>query len=366
MLTELVGVARDEAVDRRARVRRRLRPFRAVGGGRAHRLPHPARAARRRAAPSSSIPGNHDNAKRFAAIEQLFERRRHRRRARASGGRRRAASSSSAPATGRADRADRCAPVGAENGAVRRRGDDGPRGGRRYQAYAEELPRLLTALCSTVRRRRRSTVLAAHLFVGGARVGGGERELTVGDLFAIAPQALPTTPQYIALGHVHRPQPVPAASVPARYAGSLLQLDFGEREQDKSVVVIDVEPGLPARTRARPADRRPAAARRDRGRSTTCGAWTSTPRPGCRVDPRAATARRRDSPTTSGPCSRMRSRCASTTSAPPASASPASSAALAARAVHAVLRASATAHAADERLMKLFDELLEEVTGAPA
>ena len=74
-------------------------------------------------------------------------------------------------------------------------------------------------------------VLAGHLFVSGAKLGGGERELTIGQIFAINAAALPTTPQYIALGHVHRPQDVPGAAIPARYAGSPLQLDFGEADQ---------------------------------------------------------------------------------------------------------------------------------------
>lgn len=119
------------------------------------------------------------------------------------------------------------------------------------KAYAEELPRLLTALCSSFEAGK-VHILAAHVFVGGSRIGGGERELTVGDLFAIAPQALPKTPQYIALGHVHRPQEITAAAVPARYAGSLLQLDFGEREQDKSVTLVTVDPGKPAKVRTIP------------------------------------------------------------------------------------------------------------------
>jgi exonuclease SbcD len=38
---------------------------------------------------------------------------------------------------------------------------------------------------------------------------------------------------------------VNTAPVPTRYSGSLLQLDFGEREQEKSVAIVDVEPGRP-------------------------------------------------------------------------------------------------------------------------
>src|SRR3954453_21651315 len=77
------------------------------------------------------------------------------------------------------------------------------------KAYAEELPRLLGALCSAFRPGK-IHLLAAHVFVGGARVGGGERELTVGDLFAIAPQGLPATPQHIRLRPVPRPAGRPA------------------------------------------------------------------------------------------------------------------------------------------------------------
>ena len=58
--------------------------------------------------------------------------------------------------------------------------------------------------------------------------------------------------QYVALGHVHRPQRVSGAAGPARYAGSLLQLDFGEAGDDKSVTLVDLEPGEPARTRTVP------------------------------------------------------------------------------------------------------------------
>lgn len=120
-----------------------------------------------------------------------------------------------------------------------------------YQAYAEQLPVVIGALCRSLDPGA-VTVLAGHVFVSGARLGGGERELATGQVFAISPATLPTTVQYIALGHVHRPQEVPGAATPARYAGSLLQLDFGERAQDKSVTIVEAEPGRPVRTRQVP------------------------------------------------------------------------------------------------------------------
>jgi exonuclease SbcD len=120
-----------------------------------------------------------------------------------------------------------------------------------FQAYAEQIPRMLTTLCEAFEEGK-IHLLASHLFVSGAALGGGERELTIGQIFAVNAAALPTTPQYIALGHVHRPQAVPGAAIPARYAGSPLQLDFGEADQAKSVTIIEAEPGRPARTREVP------------------------------------------------------------------------------------------------------------------
>lgn len=115
-----------------------------------------------------------------------------------------------------------------------------------FQTYATEVARLLEALCADFDPKK-CNVLAAHLYISGAKPAGSERQLTIGDLFAVAPQAIPATAQYVALGHVHRPQRVPGVAVPARYAGSLLQLDFGEASQEKSLVLVDLVPGKPAK-----------------------------------------------------------------------------------------------------------------------
>jgi exonuclease SbcD len=191
-----------------------------------------------------AIPGNHDNARRFAAIERLSEAagiqfvptvRRP-----AAGGMLEISSRDGSQVAQVA--ALPWVPEKQLFGATEMLGlEEDPN-----TAYAQGLAQLLSALCAEFEAGT-IHLLAAHLFVAGATVGGGERTFTVGDLFAVTPQALPATPQYIALGHVHKPQAVTAAGAPTRYAGSLLQLDFGEREQEKSVVLVEVEPGLPAR-----------------------------------------------------------------------------------------------------------------------
>jgi exonuclease SbcD len=117
-----------------------------------------------------------------------------------------------------------------------------------YQSYAHGMGELLGAMTAGFRPDRVNVVLA-HLFTDGAVVGGGERELTIGMAYAIPPARLPGTASYVALGHVHKPQAVRAAPSPTRFAGSLLQLDFGERDQAKSVSIIDASPGRPSKVR---------------------------------------------------------------------------------------------------------------------
>lgn len=100
-------------------------------------------------------------------------------------------------------------------------------------------------------------LLTAHFMVTGVSIGGhgiprGERELHIGQAYAATEQAIPPTLHYVAMGHIHAPQKVPASPVPAEYAGSLLQLDFGESGEEKRVVVVDVVPGQRAETRSVP------------------------------------------------------------------------------------------------------------------
>jgi exonuclease SbcD len=88
-------------------------------------------------------------------------------------------------------------------------------------------------------------ILMAHTHVEGAVFGESERRVHVGEDWAARPEALPSNASYIALGHIHKPQKIDAP-VPAYYAGSLLQMDFGEAGEEKSFVVVTASPGKPA------------------------------------------------------------------------------------------------------------------------
>src|SRR6266511_3536026 len=105
-----------------------------------------------------------------------------------------------------------------------------------YTAYDEGMGAVFAGMARAFRADRVNVVLG-HLMIDGAKIGGGEQELTIGMAYAVSPTRLPATATYVALGHLHRPQAIRRAPCPARFAGSLIQLDFGEVDQDKSVVL---------------------------------------------------------------------------------------------------------------------------------
>ena len=122
--------------------------------------------------------------------------------------------------------------------------------GEWYRAYAERIAAIAGRYNDALVARAGADavpVLMAHFMVGGVRVDRsaprGERELHMGDAYAATPQAIPPGPQYVAMGHIHAPQAVPGAPVPAEYAGSLLSLDFGEAGEHKRVVIVEAQPG---------------------------------------------------------------------------------------------------------------------------
>ena len=119
-----------------------------------------------------------------------------------------------------------------------------------HAAYADRVVRILKMLTGGFRADTVNLVVG-HLMVMGGTMGGGERGAhTVFDYWVPA-TAFPGAAQYVALGHLHRPQQL-AGPAPLHYCGSPLQLDFGETANDPQVNVVDVRPGLPADVRAVP------------------------------------------------------------------------------------------------------------------
>ncbi len=114
------------------------------------------------------------------------------------------------------------------------------------QLYADAFRRMVENVSSPFHADA-VNLLLLHTHLEGAAFSGSERTVHLGDEWAATPQALPPSAHYIALGHIHRPQRISAAPAPAYYAGSPLQLDFGEAGEEKSFVSIEARPRQPAR-----------------------------------------------------------------------------------------------------------------------
>lgn len=82
-------------------------------------------------------------------------------------------------------------------------------------------------------------IATGHLTTVGASASESVREIYVGALEAFPTSAFPPA-DYIALGHIHRPQQVGGLEH-IRYSGSPIPLSFDEAGQQKQVLLVDVD-----------------------------------------------------------------------------------------------------------------------------
>lgn len=195
------------------------------------------------------IAGNHDNARRLHAVAPVFE----------AAGRVHLVTEPTRPdeggvlrlsVSGAEDVRLALLPFVSQRGVVRAKDLMEAAAYENAQAYAERMRLLIEALCASFEADT-VNILAAHAFVHGGRLGGGERAVHFVEDYALSAQAFPPTAGYVALGHVHRPQKIPGPA-PIWYCGSPLQLDFGEEDQAKQVNLVDIEPGRPPAVAAVP------------------------------------------------------------------------------------------------------------------
>ncbi|WP_017754540.1 metallophosphoesterase family protein [Calidifontibacillus oryziterrae] len=85
-------------------------------------------------------------------------------------------------------------------------------------------------------------IAMSHIYVAGGNSSDSERPIEVGGAYTVAATSLPEAAQYVALGHLHRPQTIKRAKTLARYSGSPLAFSFSESGYTKSVTIIDAEP----------------------------------------------------------------------------------------------------------------------------
>lgn len=88
------------------------------------------------------------------------------------------------------------------------------------------------------------TILAAHCSVEGAVYGGERSVMLGGDLVLPLSLMADSRLDYVALGHIHKPQDLnEGKQPPVIYPGSIERVDFGEAEDEKFFVIADIERG---------------------------------------------------------------------------------------------------------------------------
>ena len=84
------------------------------------------------------------------------------------------------------------------------------------------------------------SILAAHVWVSGAKVGSEGRESIGQEPTLLLGNIQNPTFDYIALGHIHKHQ-VLASNPPVLYCGSLEKLDFSEEEDEKGFYIVEIK-----------------------------------------------------------------------------------------------------------------------------
>ena len=113
------------------------------------------------------------------------------------------------------------------------------------RAYDEMIRQVVASLTSGFSDATVNLVMS-HLTCVGGVFGGGERTAQSIFEYSVPAAIFPVSAHYVALGHLHRRQSLPA-HCPVHYSGSPIAVDFGEQDNTSVVCVIEARPSVPAR-----------------------------------------------------------------------------------------------------------------------
>lgn len=113
-------------------------------------------------------------------------------------------------------------------------------------SYSDRIHKLFNDLSKHFRKDTINLVVS-HLFAMGSIEGGSERSIQLGGSYIVSGDCFPKEAQYIALGHVHKPQIVPGTNKKARYSGSILHYNKKEISFQKKCFIVDVKKGEEAK-----------------------------------------------------------------------------------------------------------------------
>lgn len=82
-------------------------------------------------------------------------------------------------------------------------------------------------------------IAMGHLYAKGVSTSDSERDIHIGNAAAVEASIFPKEFDYIALGHIHRPQII-AKNEFIRYSGSPISLSFSEKSDKKGILLLEV------------------------------------------------------------------------------------------------------------------------------
>lgn len=112
---------------------------------------------------------------------------------------------------------------------------------KKVQSYNDRIKSIFDNLSKNYRDDTINLVVS-HLFTIGSQEGGSERNVQLGGSFIVDGSCFPEKAQYVALGHIHKPQIVPGTNGIVRYSGSPLQYNKKEINFKKKCFIVDVKP----------------------------------------------------------------------------------------------------------------------------
>jgi len=112
----------------------------------------------------------------------------------------------------------------------------------KVKSYGERIQQLFDTL-KVHYREDTINLVVSHLFAMGSEESGSERSIQLGGSYIVDGGCFPKEAQYIALGHVHKPQIVPGTKHKARYSGSPIHYNKKEINFKKKCFIIDVKAG---------------------------------------------------------------------------------------------------------------------------
>jgi len=106
--------------------------------------------------------------------------------------------------------------------------------------YNKRLGELMNTVCSNFKPDS-ANVMISHIYVNGGKTSDSERNFQLGGAYAVMGSTIPAECDYVALGHLHRPQKAEGCLCPAYYSGSPMSYSFSEAGYAKSVYVVDIK-----------------------------------------------------------------------------------------------------------------------------